>query len=39
MPVICERKKEEVAHKIRVIISDMSELLASLDVEGKCEKD
>ena len=39
MPVICEREKETVIHKIRVIISDMSELLARLEGEEKCEKD
>lgn len=36
---IRERTKAEVAHRIRVLITDMSELLASIEGDEKCEKD
>ena len=39
MPTICEREMETVIHKIRVIITDMSELLASIEGENQCEKE
>ena len=35
MPTIRERTKEEVAHRIRVVISDMSELLKMIEAEKK----
>lgn len=35
MVTIRERTKEEIAHRIRVVISDMSELLKTIEDEGK----
>ena len=36
--MIRERTKKEVAHRIRVLITDLSELLANLEKEESCEK-